>query len=96
MQAAEDEVDAEVGEDDGVKAEDRAHGVECAEVFYAESAADIFEVDQDRIDDPGYKGPRLLGVPAPVGAPSLVGPYRTSYYADKQKQESKPDGLIVE
>ena len=69
VDSAEEEVDAEVGDDD-------AQEGQCAVEVEAMCAAVDGQrgVQRQGVDDEGDEGPDFLGVPAPVVAPRDVGP----------------------
>ena len=81
VEAAEEEVDAEVGDDDAEEGE----GAVEEEGF---GAASDFQggVHGEGVDDEGDERPDFLGVPGPVVAPRDVGPEGTDDDAEgKQK-----------
>jgi len=47
-------------------------------------------VENGGVDEPGDEGPCLLGIPAPVGAPGILGP--DSAGDDAQSEEGKAQG----
>ena len=83
MDAAEDEVDSEVGDDD---AEERQHTVE---VEGAGRGVNLQRrMHRQSIDDEGDERPDLLGVPRPIVAPRDVGPQRTDDDTEGEEEDS--------
>lgn len=56
--------------------------------------AEQTQVDIEQVTRPRGRGPGLLRVPAPVVAPSRLGPDRTGEHADGQKGQSGVDQLV--
>jgi len=79
MDTTQDEVDAEVGDDDTQEGQ-QAVEVECSRTL--KEAA----MKGDGIDDEGDERPHLLGVPRPVVAPRDIGPDGSDDDADGQKR----------
>lgn len=69
---------------------DDQNPVERPRGVFAEQA----QVDIEQITGPRRRGPGLLRVPAPVVAPSRLGPDRTGEHADGQKGQSGVDQLV--
>ena len=83
MDAAEEEVDAEVGDDD---AEEGQGAVE--EEFLRFTADGERGVQGEGVDDECDECPDLLGVPGPVVAPRDVGPQGTDDNAEGEQEHS--------
>src|SRR3989338_5541311 len=52
------------------------------------------QVQVAEVDEPGDKGPGLLGVPGPIGTPCLVGPYGPCDQAKGEEGETKGHYLV--
>ena len=69
---------------------DNQNPVERSRGVFAEQT----QVDVEQIPRPRRRGPGLLRVPAPVVAPSRLGPDRTGEHADGQKGQSGVDQFV--
>src|SRR3989304_5008738 len=73
VEPAEEEVYSEIGEHRGYEAHDQERGG-----GLAAPPGHGARVAIARIDEPGYQGGGLLGVPSPVASPGDIGPERTN------------------
>src|SRR3989304_2498971 len=86
VQAGEDQVHPQVAEDRGQEADDRQDRRATAVPSPRDPG-----VKERRVHEPHDEGPRLLGVPGPVGAPGVVRPGRPRDDPGGQKRESPDD-----
>ena len=84
MQSAEEEVDAEVGDDDWEEGEDE---VPIHEAWIAEDWQ-WCAMKWEWIDEHSDECPHLFGVPTPVATPWHICPNSTDEDASSQKEES--------
>ena len=73
VEAAEDEIHAEVGHYHAQKRDERVERVVTVVVKPWHRAA----VERERVNQHRYQRPHFLGVPPPVASPRLVGPHRS-------------------
>jgi len=84
VDARQEDVYADEGEDDGDEADDRE-----PDCMLALPVSPKSKVEIDRIDDPGDQGPGLLGIPCPVAGPSLLRPDRSADDDEREHQEAE-------
>ena len=85
MHAAEEEVDAEIGE------EDAQEGDEHVEVEKEGGTEDFkaLAVKWEGINEHGYQCPYFFGIPAPITSPTDICPYGSDKYTYCQTENSR-------
>src|SRR6516225_8524625 len=94
VQAGEPDVDAEVVEDEARQPGQRDEGGPAALPARGGPGVQV-----GREDQPGHEGPGLLGVPAPVRAPGVLGPDRAGDDGEgpeREHEREQPVGVPVE
>src|SRR5450631_432229 len=91
VQPRQEQVDAQVAEDGGGKADDRKPGGTLADPAAGEAG-----MQEGGIYEPDDQRPGLFRVPAPVGAPGVVGPGGAGDDTQGQQGEADHDGPVVE
>src|SRR5512143_1194047 len=91
VQPREQEVDAQEREQDGAEPHDGEDRRLPPPPTHGESA-----VEEGRVEEPRDEGPRLLGVPAPVRSPGVLGPDGAGDDPEREERESHGEALVVD
>ncbi len=89
MQTSKQEVDSEIGEKNRSNADNRQPGNTAARPSPGKAG-----MEGQGIDKPGNDRPGLLGIPAPVGTPGLIGPDRTGDDPGRKPHKAENNGLV--
>ena len=89
MQSWEDIVNSKKSEEHPAKPYYGQHGS-----FVSPPPSGQSGVEENSIDEPGYEGPGLLGVPAPVCSPGGVGPDCTGNDAGTEPEKAEQDAFM--
>jgi hypothetical protein len=91
MQPRKNEIDPEISENDACETDDRQKSHPPSS-----PAPCIPGMEEDSVDNPRNERPGFFGVPTPIGAPCIAGPYRPREYACTEHGKTDYHASVVD